>query len=378
MRRKFIPSGRTLKWFAVAAVFLAVPILGVVLVKKKQFEPPPPFVMPPEVVTSYIAEEMEWDQRERAVGSLKASQGALISAEAPGTIAKLHFESGHLVKKGDLLFELDTSAEQAQLASAQASLGLAEVTLKRAKELRASRSISESELDTALARATEALAEVSRIEANLDKKRVRAPFDGRLGIRQVDVGEFLNPGTGVVSLQTLDPIYVDFSLAQRDLSKAQVGYELQLLVDTYPKRIFEGEVEAIDPDLDEATRMFRIRGSLRNKDGLLKPGMFATVYALQPDSKTVVAVPTTAVYYQAYGNTVFVVKAPDEEGNRAVEQRFVVLGETKGDFVEAISGLQASDEVVASGVFKLNNGRTVVVDNSKALEYSLNPQPSDA
>ncbi|MEM9160284.1 MAG: efflux RND transporter periplasmic adaptor subunit [Verrucomicrobiota bacterium] len=358
--------------FGIIAVILAV-IVGV---KGPQFAPPPPFQLPPESVTSAVAEEMVWENAISAVGTLSAFQGATISAEVPGTISTFHFESGQEVEKGDLLFELDTSTERAQLESAQATADLAEVNLKRARELRASRSIAESELDSAEARAKEVKAAMSQIRANLEKKVIRAPFSGRLGIRQVDVGEYLNPGSPVVSLQAVDPIYVDFSLPQQQLSKVANGYELRVSIDTYSDREFVGEVEAIDPDLNLANRMFRVRGALSNADGALKPGMFAGVDVVQPESSTVVAVPGTAVKYEAYGDTIFVIK--DGEGSKIVEQRFVTLGRTFGDFIAVTEGISIGEEVVTAGAFKLFNGRSVVTNNESALAVSLDPKPEDS
>ena len=364
------------KTFLIVIGIIILILAGIVLVKGPQFAPPPPFVMPPESVSSGVAEEMVWENAVSAVGTLRASQGVTLSAEVSGTISKIHFESGQTVRQGYLLFELDTSTERAQLESAKASAELAEVNLKRTQELRASRSIAQSELDTAEARAKEAKAALSQIQAQLEKKVIRAPFSGRLGIREVDLGEFLNPGSPVVSLQSFDPIYMDFSLPQQQLSKVEVDYPVRLTVDTYPDVVFEGTVEAVDPELNLANRMFRVRATLANKDGKLVPGMFASVNIVQPESSTVVAVPGTAVYYQAFGNTVFVIKDSDE--GKVVEQRFVKVGRTKGDFVSILEGVSAGEEIVTAGAFKLFNGRSVVVNNSDPLPRSLNPTPVDA
>jgi membrane fusion protein (multidrug efflux system) len=365
-----------LKGFLIVIGIIVALLVGIFLIKAPQFAPPPPFVMPPETVTSREAEEMIWENVVTAVGTLRASQGVMVSAEVSGTVSAIHFDSGESVETGDLLFELDTSTERAQLESAKATHELAEVNLKRAQELRESRSIAESELDTADARAKETKAAMEQVRATLEKKIIRAPFAGRLGIRQVDVGEYLNPGAVVVSLQSINPVYVDFSLPQQQVTKVKNGYAFRLEMDTYPDRSFEGVVEAIDPDLDLSNRMFRVRGVLVNEDGALRPGMFANVGIVQPEASTVVAVPGAAVYYQAYGNTIFVVK-PGESGN-FVEQRFVKLGRTKGDFVSVLNSLEVGEEVVTAGAFKLSNGRSVVIDNSKALEVSLNPKPADS
>lgn len=365
-----------LKAFLIVIGIIVALLVGIFLVKAPQFAGSPPFVMPPETVTSREAEEMVWENVVTAVGTLRASQGVMVSAEVSGTVSEIHFDSGESVQTGDLLFELDTSTERAQLESAKATHELAEVNLKRAQELRASRSIAQSELDTADARSKETKAVVEQVRATLEKKIIRAPFAGRLGIRQVDVGEYLNPGAVVVSLQSINPMYVDFSLPQQQVTKVKNGYAFRLEMDTYPGRSFEGGIEAIDPDLDLSNRMFRVRGIIVNDDGALRPGMFANVSIVQPEASRVVAVPGTAVYYQSYGNTIFVVK-PGESGN-VVEQRFVKLGRTKGDFVAILNSLEAGEEVVTAGAFKLFNGRSVVVDNSKALDVSLNPNPADS
>jgi len=364
------------KAFLIIFVIIGAIVAVLVFVKGPQFAPPPEFVMPPESVTSDVAEEMEWENLVSAVGTLRAFQGITVSSEVPGTLSAIHFASGQEVKKGQLLFELDTSAEQAQLESARASAELADVNLRRARELRESRSIAQSELDTAEARAKEARAALEQLRATLEKKRIRAPFDGRLGIRQADLGGYLNAGAPVVSLQAIHPIYVDFSLPQQELSQVAEGLEVRLSLDTFPGREFSGKVQAIDPALDLANRMFRARGLVENEGGLLRPGMFVNVDIVQPEITSVVAIPGTAVYYQAFGNTVFVIK--DGDGGKLVEQRFVELGQTKGDYVSILSGVSAGEEIVATGAFKLSNGRAVVVDNTKGLRPSFNPQPADS
>ncbi len=365
-----------LKGFLISIGVIVVIIAGIVLIKGPQFAAPPPFTMPPETVTSRTAEAMTWEQTVDTVGTLMASQGVMVSAEVSGTVSAIHFDSGQRVEKGELLFELDTSAERAQLESAQATYELAEVNLKRARELRASRSIARSELDNAQARAKESKAMLEQIQATLDKRIIRAPFTGALGIRQVDIGEYLNPGAPVVSLQSMDPIYVDFSLPQQQLGMVRAGLPLRLELDAYPGRVFEGEVEALDPKLELANRMLRVRGTLENGDKALKPGMFANVRIVQPEPLEVVAVPRTSVFYQAFGNTIFVIKAGEQ--GQVVEQRFVSLGKTKGDFIAIQERLEAGEEVVSSGAFKLFNGRSVVVDNSKAMPVSLDPKPADS
>nr|WP_246462600.1 efflux RND transporter periplasmic adaptor subunit [Pelagicoccus albus] len=333
---------------------------------------------PPAAVTSAKADSQTWEQTVKATGTLSASRGVMVSSEVPGTVSEIFFESGQKVEKGDLLISLDDSTEQAQLRAAEASFQLAAVNLKRSKDLLGSRTISQSEFDSAEATASQASAQLEQIKSSIEKKRIVAPFSGTLGIRLVDIGEYISPGTAIASLQQLSPIYVDFSLPQKQLLSADTGYPLEVTIDSYPGASFRGEVEALNPDLDAATRTFRVRGILPNEDGKLRPGMFASVKVVQPEPMEIVAVPSTAIYYQAYGNSVFVIKPAEDGSGSVVEQRFVELGKTKGDFVAVLKGVEPGEEVATAGVFKLSNGRNVVVDNSKAIEASLNPQPDNA
>lgn len=353
---------------------------AIIFVKAKQppFSEPAYQGFPPVAITSAVASAQTWDRTTRATGSVRASKGVLVSAEVPGTIREIHFESGQEVEMGDLLIVLDDSTEQAQLKAAQASYNLASLNLKRSQELYDSRTISQSEFDRSEATAAEAQAQLSQIQAAIDKKRILAPFAGTLGIRLVDVGEYLNAGAGIVSLQQLDPIYVDFSLPQIQISTAKPGYQLQVSVDAFPETRFAGEIEAINPNLDVATRTVRVRGTIANENGELRPGMFGTVEIIQPEPLEVVAIPSTSVYPQAYGNSIFVIVDAPEGSGKVVEQRFVTLGTTKGDFVQIVKGLEPGEEVATAGVFKLNDGSAVAIDNSKAIEASLNPNPDNA
>lgn len=369
----------------IRAFLLVIGLIGLLfaaifMVKAKQ----PPFAapgqqgFPPAVITSATAESQTWERFVRATGSVRASQGVTVSAEVSGTIREIHFESGQKVEQGDLLLVLDDSTEQAQLKAAEASYKLADVNLRRSQELLDSRTISQSEFDRSDATAAEAKAQLAQIQAVINKKRIHAPFSGTLGIRQVDVGEYLSPGAAIVSLQQLDPIYVDFSLPQKQIGAAKPGYQLEISVDAFPDTRFSGAVEAVNPELDLTTRTIRVRGTVANADGELLPGMFGTVNIVQPEPLQVVAIPATAVYPQAYGNSIFVIKPSEDGSSKIVEQRFVTLGLTRGDFVQIEKGLEAGEEVATTGVFKLDNGRAVVVDNSKALEPSLNPTPDNA
>lgn len=367
-----------IKAFLTVLGLLGLIFAAIFMVKAKQFTAAAPMGFPPAAVTSAVAESQVWEQTVKATGSLRASKGVMVSAEVAGSISEILFESGQQVEAGDLLLTLDDSTEQAQLRAAEATSKLAAVNLKRSNELLSSRTISQSEFDRAQATAAEAEAQLEQIKAVLAKKRIVAPFTGTIGIRLVDIGEYLSPGIAIASLQQLDPIYVDFNLPQNRLSAAARDYPLKVSIDSYKDTIFEGAVAAIDSELNTATRTVRVRGVLPNEDSKLRPGMFTSVRVIQPEPLEVLAVPNSAVYYQAYGNSIFVIKPAEGGSGKTVEQRFVTLGKTKGDFVAITEGLEPGEEVATAGVFKLSNGRAVVVDNSKAIVPSLNPQPDNA
>ena len=361
------------------AVFL--PIIAIIAivatVKAKQFGAPPPGGFPPTVVDSDIAESQTWPRTTKTTTTLRASQGVEVTTELPGIVRTIHFESGDSVEKGQLLISLDDSTEQAQLTAAKASAHLAELDLKRGEELREARVISQSELDTLQARASEAAAQLAQIESTLSKKQIFAPFAGRLGIRHVDIGEYLTPGSAIVSLQNLDPLYADFTLPQKQLALAKPGFEVELSIDAFPESRFSGTVESINATIDPTTRSLSIRANIENPGQSLLPGMFGTVTLIQPEPLEVVAIPGTAISYQSYGNSVFVIIDSEDKQGKVVEQRFVTLGPAKGDFVAITDGLEPGEEVVSAGVFKLSNGAAVMVDNSRKLPAKLDPQPAN-
>lgn len=367
-----------IKSFLIVLGCLGIAFAAIFLIKAKQFEKGPPMAFPPAAVTSATAVSQTWEQSVKATGSLQASKGVMVSSEVPGTVSEIFFESGQEVKEGDLLLTLDDSTEQAQLRAAEASAQLAQVNLKRSRELLDSRTISRSEFDRAEATAAETEAQLSQIKAALDKKRIHAPFTGTLGIRLVDIGEYLSPGVAIASLQQLNPIYADFNLPQKQLLAAAAGYPVEVAIDSYPGTVFRGSVEALSSELDERTRTVRVRAVLQNDEQKLRPGMFGSVAVVQPQPLQVVAVPSTAIYYQAYGNSLFVIKPTADGSGKTVEQRFVKLGKSQGDFVAITEGLEPGEEVATAGVFKLSNGRGVVVDNSKSLAPSLDPKPDNA
>ncbi len=371
------------KKFAYAIAGSVVLILAVVVfIKKKQFAPPPPFEFPPEAVTTAVAEAQQWDRLVSAVGSMRADQGVTVPSEGQGAVRHISFESGQKVRAGDPLIELDADVERAQQTSAQARAELARLNLERAKELWERNAIAKSEFDASDATYKSAVAEVASIQANIEKKLVRAPFAGRTGIRMVNLGQFLDRGNPVVTLQSLDPLHVDFSLPQQRLAEVRTGYEVRVTSDALPGRVFTGKVTAINPEVDTNTRTFRVQATFGNADEALSPGMFVNVQVVAPEKIAVTVVPATAVYFQAFGDSIFVaLEVKDEKTGEMIkraEQRFVRLGEARGDYVVVASGIQAGEEVVTSGVFKLSNGTRLMVDNSLAPAASLAPQPKNS
>ena len=367
------------KKFIFAFIGLGVVIGTIVAIKARQFAPPPPFEFPPESVTTAKAEAQEWDRSVNAVGSLRADQGVTVSSEGQGTIKRIGFESGARVQAGDMLVELDSEVERAQLAAMQARAALSDVNIARSKDLLERNVISKSEFDAVDAASKQSLADVKSLQAILEKKTMRAPFSGRVGIRTVNLGQFLDRGNPIVTLQALDPIHVDFSLPQQNMSEIKVGYVVRVSLDARPGMVFEGQVAAISPEIDGTSRTVRVEATLANADEQLSPGMFVNVAVVAPEKNRVVTVPAMAVYYQPYGDTVFVAKeTKDAKSGRIVkvaEQRIVKVGESHGDFVNILSGVKAGEEVVTTGAFKLSNGRKLHIDNTLAPSAELSPKP---
>jgi membrane fusion protein (multidrug efflux system) len=332
----------------------------------------------PAVITTIQSVSETWQSTLHAVGTLESFQGVTIRSEIEGRVTKIGFDSGQIVKAGTLLVELDVANEVAQLASQEASAKLAQLNLERARELHAKNINTASDLDNAEASSAQAIAGIENIKATLAKKRIVAPFDGRLGIRQVNLGQFLNKGDLVVPLESLSKMYVDFSLPQQDISQLAVGIPVHVTVDAYPGRIFEGTIEAIDPRISATTRTVRIRATLDNDDEALRPNMFARVEVQLPRSDAIIALPATSVVYSPYGDSVYVV-ANDPEKNAAVaQQRFVTVGPKRGDQVSILKGLNAGEEVVTSGQGKLRPGALVQVNNSVLPANQANPKPTES
>ena len=331
---------------------------------------------PPAAVSVTEARELAWEPTLHAVGSFAAVQGIVVKAQLDGAITRVAFESGATVKAGDLLVQQDIAAEEAQLASAEAGAVLARLSLDRAKELRAQSSNAQSDLDAATAAFQQTQAMVTATKVVIDKKTIRAPFDGRLGIRQVSLGQFLRSGDAAVALQMLDPIYINFALPQQDVAQVVVGQPLRVSVDSYPGEVFAGSVNALNPNVDDATRNFQIQATLQNAGGRLHPGMFGSVEVQLPATDKVITLPLSAIVYNPYGNAIYVVEDPGKAGgDRIVRQQFVQTGATRGDQVAVLKGVKPGDVVVTAGQLKLRNGASIVINNSVTPSDSAAPTP---
>ncbi|GAT34908.1 membrane fusion protein, multidrug efflux system [Terrimicrobium sacchariphilum] len=337
--------------------------------------------MPPEAVTAIEAPEEEWVPAIRAVGSTSAVQGVVVSTDQPGIVEKIAFESGQNVKQGDLLVQLDVSQEQAQLRSAQAQLKLAETSLQRQKNLLQNRVSSQADFDAAQAQYDQAEARVQEVSSLINKKTIRAPFTGVLGIRLVNLGQYLQSGAQVAPLQSLDPIYVNFYLPQQTIGSIKAGQEVLVKADGLEDKIFHGKINAVDSVVDEATRNVLVQATLANPEGLLRPGMFVGAEVPLPNMEKRVLIPATAVQFAPYGDTVYVVEQmKDQKGESytGVRQQVVKVGESKGDRVSILSGVKPGEQVVTSGVFKLRQGSHVQINNTIEPANNEKPKPEDS
>jgi membrane fusion protein (multidrug efflux system) len=285
------------------------------------------------------------------------------------------------VKAGDLLVKQDTTSEQAQLRAAEATVTLARINLKRLGKLLAGKTIAKSQHDDAEAQYKQASAQADAIRATIAKKTIRAPFAGRLGVRLVNLGQIINEGEAIVSLQSLDPIYVNFFLPQQQIAQIRTGLTVRVTTDALAGMEIEGEITAINPQIDVATRNVQVQATVSNRRESLRPGMYVNVSVVLPVEEEVLAIPATAVLYATYGDSVFVVEDSQNGQNprptKVLRQQFVRLGKKRGDFVSVVSGLKDGETVVSTGVFKLRNGQAVVVDNKLAPEFKLTPRPED-
>ncbi|HFQ88520.1 MAG TPA: efflux RND transporter periplasmic adaptor subunit [Desulfobulbus sp.] len=338
------------------------------------------FVPPPAVVTTAVAKRQTWETTLTATGSLSAERGVTVAAEIPGKVVEIHFHSGDTVRQGDLLVRLDTSTEQAQLRAAEAAVNLARINLERARDLLKRNSMARAGFDTARSSYRQAQAQADAIRATMDKKQIRAPFAGRLGVRLVNLGQVLDQGTPVVTLQSIRSLRVDFYLPQQYLGRLRTGLVVRIRADSLGDKPAQGRITAINPEVDTATRNILVRARIPNPDSRLLPGMYVNVAVVLPRQEPVLAIPATAVQYAPFGDSVFVVEKKNGRGGShlAVRQQFVRLGRTRGDFIAVRSGLAEGAVVVSTGVFKLRNGQAVKVDNTLSPHFELNPKPPDS
>jgi membrane fusion protein, multidrug efflux system len=337
------------------------------------------FQPPPEAVTTVVARRADWPDSLHAIGTVAAVQGVTVSADLPGIVQRIAIDSGRTVRAGEVLVQLDTRQEQAQLAAAAAQLELARLNLERLRGLAAEGITSRADLDRVVAEHAQAEARVGEIRATIERKRIRAPFSGLLGIRQVNLGQYLNGGAPVVPLQSLHPIYVNFAVPQQDASRLRAGGTVTVTAEG-EARPFTGRITAIDSVVDPATRNVQVQATLPNPEGRLHPGMFVETQVGTGSAGSVVALPASAISYAPYGDSVFVVeqvKGPTGSTYAGVRQQVVKLGGSRGDQVAVLSGLEAGAEVVTSGVFKLRNGAAVRVNNQVQPANDPAPRPED-
>jgi membrane fusion protein, multidrug efflux system len=339
------------------------------------------FQPPPEAVTSVVVQREQWPATMGVIGTMEAVHGVMVSADLPGIVARINFDSGKPVRAGDILVELDTSQERAQLASLEAQRDLAKVNFGRMQQLVKDGVISRMEYDQATAQQKQTEANVGEIRATIERKAIRAPFSGVLGIRKINLGQYLSAGSAVVQLQSLNPIYVNFGLPQQALGQVRVGRSLRVTSEDLVGKVFTGRVTALDSVVDQATRNVQVQATLPNPEGKLQPGMFVQVEVVLGASRSVVTLPASAISYAPYGDSVFVIadlKDPKGQTYRGVRQQFVKLEGSRGDQVAVVSGLNPGDEVVTSGVFKLRNGAAVQVNNKVQPGNNPAPKPEDS
>ncbi len=343
---------------------------------------------PPESVSTSLVKEDTWEETLSAVGSVVAAKGVSVSSESPGVVSTIRFESGALVKAGQVLLELDSSVERAQLASAMARRELAVLSAGRSRQLAKQSAIPRSQLDGDEAQLKTSRADLSALQAQIERKTVRAPFSGRLGIRAVNLGQYLNPGTTITTLEALDLVYVDFTVPQQELADVASQTKVRISLSGEDGAVFDGAIAAVDPSVDATTRTVRLRASVPNKGERLRPGMFVSVAVIKPQRSKVVAAPATAVVHASYGDSVFVVEDRKDEAGavvlgadgkpaKVVRQQFVRVGVARGDFLAITDGVHLGQELVTSGAFKLRNGIGIVVHNEVQPGFSLHPNPGN-
>ncbi len=371
---------RMILMLAVVVALLA----GLGFVKYRQFQTAMAqggsFQPPPTAVTTILAKHETWPSTLNIIGTAVAIQGVTVSADLPGTVERINFESGKPVHAGDVLVELDTRQERAQLTAAEAQRDLARINFARTQELVKQGVTARTEYDNTSAQQKATEAQVGEIRATIERKTIRAPFTGVLGLRQINLGQYLAAGQAIVPLQSLNPIYVNFGVPQQTSAPALAGRTLRVTSDDLPGATFTGRVTAVDSVISEATRNIQVQATLPNPAGKLRPGMFVQVQVVLGASRQVVTLPASAINYAPYGDSVFVVtdiKDPKGKTYRGVHQQFVKVEGSRGDQVAVISGLNSGDEVVTSGVFKLRNGAPVQVNNEVQPPNNPKPKPED-
>jgi membrane fusion protein (multidrug efflux system) len=343
--------------------------------KSSSFQPPP------EAVTTVIAQQQQWPSSMNIIGTIEAVQGVTVSADLPGVVSKINFESGQFVHQGDVLVELDTREERSSLAALEAERDLAHVNFNRYQQLVNEGVISRVEFDQAQAQQKETAAKVAETKATIERKTIRAPFSGVLGIRKVNLGQYLPAGNPVVPLQKLNPVYVDFGVPQQTSGQVRVGRAIRVTSDQTGSKTFNGPITALDSVVDASTRNIQVQALLPNPANQLRPGMFVNVEVAVGASQPVITLPASAINYAPYGDSVFIVtdlKDPKGQTYRGVRQQFVKVQGGRGDQVAVISGVNPGDEVVSSGVFKLRNGAAVQINNKVQPENNPAPKPEDS
>lgn len=339
------------------------------------------FQPPPEAVTSIVAKQEQWPATMSVIGTMEAVHGVTVSADLPGSVEKINFASGQAVREGDVLVELDTRQERAQLAALEAQRDLARINYGRTQQLVKEGVISRMEYDQATAQQKATEANVAEIRATIERKTIRAPFSGILGIRKVNLGQYLAAGDAVVPLQSLNPIYVNVGLPQQSVGQVRPGRSLRITSEDLPSQVFTGRVNAIDSVVDQATRNIQVQATLANPEGKLRPGMFVQVEVVLGASRPVIALPASAISFAPYGDSVFIItdlKGQKGQTYRGVRQQFVKVEGSRGDQVAVVSGVNPGEEVVSSGVFKLRNGAAVQVNNKVQPENNPAPKPEDS
>jgi membrane fusion protein, multidrug efflux system len=332
---------------------------------------------PPEAVGSFVSRHDSWQESLDAVGSITPARGVTLSNDAPGVVSGIHFESGAVVKEGQLLLDLDSNVEKSQLASVEARKELAQVNATRTRALVSSDAIARSQQDTDDSVVKTSRSDLTLLQAQIARKVVRAPFSGRLGIRQVNLGQYLNSGTAIATLESTTTVFVDFTLPQQRLREIALGMPVRVTIEGEGVAPADGSISAVDPSIDSATRSIKLRASIPNGDEKLLPGMFAQVSVLLPGAHDVVIIPVPALVHASYGDSVFIVEDRKDGPGKTARQQFIKVSETRGDFVAVSQGLTVGQEVVTAGAFKLRNGAPIVVDNTVQPKPELSPHPEN-